>query len=102
MSKNQEQNRFYNTSEWRRLRSYILEKNHYLCEQCDKPAKIVHHIEWITERNLNDPTVTLNEDNLMAVCQDCHNRIHTAKGIVQEGLMFDEAGELVEINMVSK
>lgn len=97
MSRSKEQNDFYNTSEWRRLRLYILEKNNYICEKCHGLATIVHHIEWITEANLHDPEVTLNESNLMAVCHECHNTIHHNLGTVADGLMFTEDGDLIPI-----
>ncbi|MBD3950030.1 HNH endonuclease [Tuanshanicoccus lijuaniae] len=98
MSKSDKQNNFYWSKEWRKLREYIMKKYNYICQSCGKPAKIVHHIVWINDNNIDDVSVTLNEENLTALCQECHNQIHTSKGSVQEGLMFNNDGDLVKLN----
>lgn len=53
-----------------------------MCERCFSlgrltPAKVVHHKVHITPANVSDPSVTLNPDNLMRVCQDCHAILHS-------------------------
>ena len=53
----------------------------HLCERCLangilKPAEIVHHKTELTPENINNPSVTLDHDNLQAVCRDCHAAIH--------------------------
>lgn len=97
MSKSAEQNNFYWSNKWKRLRNYVMEKYNYICQHCGGTAKIVHHIEWIDENNLNDVNVTLNEDNLIPLCQECHNRVHNHQGMVQDNLMFNDEGDLVQI-----
>ena len=52
-----------------------------LCERCLArgllvPAVIVHHKEHLTEESYKLPEVSLNFDNLEALCQDCHNKEH--------------------------
>lgn len=52
-----------------------------LCEECLKkglitPAEIVHHKIHLNGDNINDPNITLNWDNLEAVCRKCHAEIH--------------------------
>lgn len=54
-----------------------------MCERCKargiyKPGYIVHHKEYITPGNINNPNITLNLDNLEYVCEDCHNKEHKA------------------------
>ena len=34
----------------------------------------MHHKIYLTPQNINDPAVTLAEDNLELLCQDCHNK----------------------------
>ena len=56
---------------------------HPLCEECLRkreitPSEEVHHKERLTPENINDPMVTLNWDNLEALCGMCHRR-RTAK-----------------------
>jgi len=95
---------FYKSKAWQDCREGYIQSVHGLCERClekDKhvPGKIVHHKEILTPENINNPDITLNWDLLEYVCQDCHNREHhgSGEGIVREGLMFDENGQIVEI-----
>jgi 5-methylcytosine-specific restriction endonuclease McrA len=90
--------KFYKSSAWRKCRESYFNLKHGLCERCQGPGKIVHHKEYITPENINDPTITLNFSNLELLCQDCHNREHHEKyGVTAVGLMFDENGMLVEV-----
>jgi len=41
-----------------------------------RPARVVHHKEYITAANVTDPKMLLAYDNLEALCQDCHNQEH--------------------------
>lgn len=52
-----------------------------LCERCYKeglikPAVIVHHKVHITPNNIGEPSITLNFDNLEALCRECHEEVH--------------------------
>lgn len=60
------------------------------------PGKIVHHKKYITEHNIQDAYITLNWDNFEYLCQDCHNLEHHANELVENGLVFDDDGNLVE------
>lgn len=97
---------FYNSKAWLDTRASYISSVDGLCERClDKgeytPGYIVHHIEYITPSNINDPDITLNHGNLMYVCQACHNHIHYGdKEIIREGLGFDEEGNLVEVGNI--
>lgn len=87
--------KFYDSPQWRACRDYILRRDHFICQRChEKPADIVHHIVWLTPSNINDPTITLGEDNLMSVCRDCHAIIHEGVQATLDGLYFDEKGNL--------
>lgn len=92
---------FYNSKGWRECqRAYMLSKN-YICERCGKPAVIVHHKTYITPANITDPNITLNPDNLEALCATCHQNEHFITGTVTaEGLGFNEYGEIVKVNSV--
>jgi len=72
---------FYTSHRWRKCRSAFLSTKGRLCENCLSkglivPATQVHHRKPITTSNLCDPAVTLSFDNLMALCDDCHNEQH--------------------------
>lgn len=87
---------FYKSAAWRKCRASYFTLRHGLCERCSGTGKIVHHKQYITPENINDPDITLNHNNLELLCQDCHNREHHEKySPVVEGVMFDEEGNLV-------
>ena len=72
---------FYSSIEWQKCREAYKKKVGYLCEECLKhgiinPCDEVHHIRKITRSNLNDPSITLSEDNLEALCSYHHRERH--------------------------
>lgn len=67
---------------------------HYVCERCGGAARIVHHKKHITPQNIHDPAVTLDWDNLEALCHLCHNAAH-GQGACAEGVRFDGNGDVV-------
>ena len=71
---------FYCSHEWRRCRVGYASKVIY-CERCAKrgmtvPGDEVHHKIRLTRENINDPSVTLNWDNLELLCFRCHDEEH--------------------------
>lgn len=87
---------FYKSKAWLKCRGGYLKSKFGLCERCGKAAKIVHHKKYLTPLNINDPNVTLNWDNLEALCQDCHNKEHhQEREVIQDGLYFTEDGDIV-------
>ena len=91
------QEQFYNSRAWKKLSRAFLSNRNYLCEVCGKPADLSHHIEHITPSNIGNPAITLNADNLQAVCIECHNTIHYGTGgAVLSGLAFDGDGNLIK------
>ena len=97
---------FYDSREWAATRAYILKRDMYTCQRCGRPAQEVHHKEHLNERNIFDVNITMNPDNLVALCRDCHFKQHEedkANGIRKnrksdagEGFHFDENGMLVK------
>ena len=74
--------KYYNSIQWKRLRNYYI-RRHPLCEEClskgiVKPAEEVHHkliiLGGITEEERWERLT--NEDNLMSLCKECHDKIH--------------------------
>lgn len=58
------------------------------CEHCGKPILnkydcIGHHIEPLTEANVNDPAIAYGKNNIMLVHHRCHNAIHRRFGYEQ-------------------
>lgn len=76
---------FYNTKAWQHCRDSYRASVGGLCERCYKkglivPGEIVHHKIHITPKNVNDPNITLNFDNLELLCRDCHGAEHAKNG----------------------
>lgn len=72
---------FYHSMSWRTTREAYIKSVGRLCELCLKngiyrPAAIVHHKVWINPKNINNPEITLNWNNLIAVCREHHEKIH--------------------------
>ena len=87
---------FYNSKAWQDCRNAYFVSQHGLCEKCQCAGKIVHHKVGLTPENINDPTITLNWENLELLCQECHNQVHFACEAVVGDLAFDADGNLVQ------
>ena len=90
--------RFYKSDAWERCRLDYLKKVDHLCERCKAegklvPADIVHHKIYLTEANYKDPSISLNFDNLEAVCIEHHNAEHFGSKKIRRWKF--ENGELV-------
>lgn len=73
----------YRSKRWSRLRKLKIAQNP-ICERCEKegiykPVRIVHHKEYITDKNYMDPNIFFNIDNLESLCFDCHQKEHFRK-----------------------
>lgn len=88
--------KFYLSTAWRNTRDYIYKRDMGLCVRCGKPGEIVHHKEYLTPHNIDNPSITLAEDNLELLCRECHAIEHMGQPVTASGLMFDDEGNLVE------
>ena len=75
---------FYNSKKWKDARKAYVDNririDGGICEKCkNKPGVELHHIEHLTPGNINDPDITINPDNLMLLCKDCHFAEHRAE-----------------------
>lgn len=87
---------FYNSKLWRELRAYVYKRDCGLCVRCGAPGEIVHHKIHLTPKNINNPSIALNEDNLELLCRNCHAIEHEGTLAVDRELMFDVNGNLVK------
>lgn len=82
---------FYKSDEWETLRAILIEQRTdpetglLYCAHCGKPIVkaydiIGHHVEELTDKNVNDRAVSLNPDNVILVHHKCHNQIHERFG----------------------
>lgn len=77
---------FYRSKKWQTLVRQIRDERadgqgKTICEYCGKPITkeydcIGHHIQALTEENVNDYKISLNQGNIMLVHHKCHNIIH--------------------------
>ena len=78
---------FYKSRAWRQLRREALQRDHYLCQDCmaakargemirPRAATVVHHMQPVELR----PDLSLDLDNLISLCDPCHNKRHPEKG----------------------
>lgn len=88
---------FYHSKAWRDTQAAYMASQYYICERCGSVARIVHHKKHITPQNINDPCITLDWNNLEALCMDCHNAEHIGGSICAKGLRFDKDGNIVKI-----
>lgn len=51
-------------------------RDKYLCVNCGKPAEEVHHKIHLTPQNIGDKSISLNPNNLICLCKDCHFEQH--------------------------
>ena len=89
--------RFYESAAWQQARWLAMEKAHWLCNRCKRPALIVHHKTALTPLNITNLDIALGQDNLEALCLECHNFIHAKNKILNKNLMFTEDGDIKEI-----
>lgn len=99
--------KFYHSKEWKRIRAIIFDRDKGLCQKCLKekddevPGDEVHHLIWLRPTNINNPDITLNADNLVLLCRDCHIGIHKASThkkecvqMVNNGVYIDDTGNI--------
>ena len=66
-------NPFYNTKQWRRLRNYYISK-FPLCQVCQRFGKIVEAKVVDHKKRIKiNPELSLIESNLQSLCHRCHN-----------------------------
>ena len=76
---------FYTGNEWKEVRALLMLDRSMMCECCGKLIHykyqaIGHHKIELTMANVNNPEISLNLDNLMLVCNKCHNILHNRFG----------------------
>lgn len=101
---------FYRSKEWQGTRKLVLARSGGLCERCLEggkltPADVVHHRIPLSAENMGDPEITLNPDNLLALCDECHTEVHRRLGVgalngrteEEPRVRFDDNGNVVRL-----
>lgn len=68
---------FYTSAAWLRCREVALARDNHLCQPCLRigklePATTVHHAKELR----TNADKALDADNLISVCDACHNAVH--------------------------
>lgn len=87
--------KFYASKAWHNCRTAYLAEKKYCCERCNDTATIVHHRKYITPSNITNPEITLNFDNLEALCESCHNKEHFGEEKIKPRFAFDCNGRII-------
>jgi len=92
----------YSSAAWKAVRKAVIMRAHGLCEICGNPGTEVHHKIHVTAANVYDPSITLNMDNLVLLCRDCHFEAHRGEHaagratIESNEFVFNDVGQLVK------
>ena len=97
-----EQTGFYRSQAWKDTRRNYKQSVGGLCERCLErgviaSADIVHHIVPLTADNIGDINLSLNWNNLQALCRKCHADVHEEMYAKQSKRRYkiDEYGKVV-------
>ena len=84
--------KFYKSDEWLSLRDEVMRDAHYECQHCllhgiYKRADMVHHVNEVRKRPdlaltrmFIDPITHEEKNNLIALCNPCHEKEHDRWG----------------------
>ena len=65
---------FYHSRAWQTLRKQAMIRDGFTCRICGARATDVDHIKELTPDNISDRNISLNINNLQALCHDCHTK----------------------------
>ena len=94
---------FYKSQDWANCKAQVtmerLKDGALYCEHCggilaksfnpnernNRNAIVFHHKKYLTNQNVNDASISINPNNIMAVHWQCHNEIHNRfNGVAQK------------------
>lgn len=89
---------FYRSASWKHFSESIRRSRHYICNRCGQPANVVHHIHELNERNVSDPDIALNPENMELLCRQCHEKHHDrAQKKPRRIILFDKLGNVIGV-----
>jgi 5-methylcytosine-specific restriction endonuclease McrA len=83
---------FYKSPAWLAARELKIMSVNGLCERCGQVGIEVHHKERLNVENVNESSISLNQDNMELLCRECHNHEHERFSKV---IKFDSDGNLI-------
>jgi len=85
---------FYKSPAWLSARQLKIMTVNGLCERCGQIGIEVHHKERLSIVNVNDSSISLNQENLELLCRECHNKEHER---FSNKIRFDKEGNLINL-----
>ena len=83
MNRSESVESFYTSWKWRKCRAAFVKAKGGLCERCLKRGIInpgtkeqpleAHHKIPLNDDNIDDPSITLNWENMELLCKKCHD-----------------------------
>ena len=55
----------------------------------------MHHIIHLSPENVDNPEISINQDNLLLLCKECHNKKHE-RFTDKKKYKFDSDGNIVK------
>ena len=95
--------RLYKSKQWQHTRDAYLKSKGGLCERCYAegrivPAAIVHHKIYISPENIDNPFITLDWNNLEAICREHHAQEHELGHKHPRRYIVGDNGKIIPIN----
>lgn len=87
--------KFYKSDNWKIARAMKIASVGGRCERCGDVGTEVHHIIHLTSENVDNPEISINQDNLLLLCKECHNKEHE-RFTDKKDYKFDEDGNMVK------
>ena len=91
--------KFYNSTRWRKCAKAFAQSKMFVCEMCHNqtPEKIDGDQRYIVHHKipLTPNYIACGWDNLMFLCLECHNKIHSKE---HRQMVFDDDGNLIGID----
>ena len=89
--------RFYKSKAWQRVREQVWKRDRGLCHWCLNKGIIrqgeeVHHLVELTPETIRDESISLNPDNLVTLCRECHGTTKRNRG---QRYKLDELGRVI-------
>jgi 5-methylcytosine-specific restriction endonuclease McrA len=64
----------YHSRAWQPIRKQAMIRDGFTCRICGARATEVDHIKELTPDNISDRNISLNINNLQALCHNCHTK----------------------------
>lgn len=98
--RNKEQEKVYHTKQWDIAKRQVALRDNSLCRLCFlnrswTASQLVHHIVEVEE----DSTLVYSADNLISLCESCHQRVHAIYKTEGKADLQDKLKVLTKQNM---